>query len=102
VVIVPHVERPGYIAGCRATDFVHDQLAGRKLRVLTIIDTSRASRWRSNLGLTSAALTLWRYSNKSAGKSDPADRVGQGTEFVSRGWMVFACWRDVMALACGF
>jgi putative transposase len=58
-------------------DFVHDQLAtGRKLRVLTIIDTfSRFSR-RSNLGLTSAALTLWRYSKKSAGKSNSRRQSG--------------------------
>jgi hypothetical protein len=48
-----------------------DQLAtGRKLRVLTIMTRSRASRRRSNLGSTSAALMLWKYLKRSAGKSD--------------------------------
>jgi len=43
-----------------AMDFVHDQLAtGRKLRVLTIVDTfSRFSRGASNLGSASAA-AMW-------------------------------------------
>src|SRR5215831_20323242 len=36
----------------------------------------RGSRRRSNLGLTSAALTLWRYSKTSAGKSDSRRQSG--------------------------
>jgi putative transposase len=42
--------------GTWAMDFVHDQLAtGRKLRVLTIVDTSRASRRRWSRGSPSVA-----------------------------------------------
>jgi hypothetical protein len=50
-------------------DFVHDQLAtGRKLRVLTIVDTfSRFFRRWSRVS-HSAALMLWRCSKESAGK----------------------------------
>src|SRR5499433_3723951 len=60
-----------------AMDFVHDQLAtGRKLRCLRSLTRSRASRRRSNLGSTSAALMLWRYSKKSAGKSDSRKQSG--------------------------
>src|SRR5262245_33888865 len=44
-----------------AMDFVHDQLAtGRKCGCLRSLTRSLASRRRSNLGSTSAALLLWR------------------------------------------
>jgi len=59
-------------------DFVHDQLAtGRKLRVLTIIDTfPRFSPAIEPLGSTSAALMLWKYLRRSAGKSDSRKQSG--------------------------
>jgi hypothetical protein len=51
-------------------DFMHDQLAtGRKLRVLTTVDTF--SRFSPAIKPRfTAALTLWGYSKKPAGKSD--------------------------------
>jgi hypothetical protein len=58
-------------------DFVHYQLAtGRKLRILTIVDTF--SRFSSALEprFTFAALMLWRYSKESAGKWASRRRSG--------------------------
>jgi putative transposase len=46
------------------------------------------------LGSTSAALMLWRYSKKSAGKVG-FPRVDQGTEFVSRDLDLWAYQRGV-------
>ena len=53
-----------------AMDFVHDQLAtGRKLRILTIVDTfSRFSPVLEPRFTFRAAPTLWRCSKGSAGK----------------------------------
>jgi hypothetical protein len=52
-------------------DFVHDQLAtGRKLRVLTIVDTFLRSRWRWNHASPSAAPMSWKCSKESGEKWD--------------------------------
>jgi transposase InsO family protein len=58
-----------------AMDFVHDQLAtGRKLRVLTIVDTFSRFSPALERDLHSVAPTLWRCSKGSAGKWDSRQR----------------------------
>ena len=60
-----------------AMDFVHASLRPvASCGYSRSLTRSRASRRRSNLGLTSAALTLWRYSKKSAGESDSRRQSG--------------------------
>jgi putative transposase len=81
-----------------AVDFVHDQLAtGRKLCVLTVVDTF--SRYSPALEprFTSAVPMLWRCRKGSAGKGDSRAtiRVDQGTEFVSRDLDLWAYQRGI-------
>jgi len=60
-----------------AMDFVHDQLAtGRKLRVLTIVDTFSRFHRRSSPASTSAAPMSWTCWNKLVGKLDSRRRSG--------------------------
>src|SRR5262249_7633924 len=63
--------RPG-----RWTSFMISLPLGASYGCLRSLTRSRASRRRSNLGSTSAALMLWRYSKKSAGKSDSRKQSG--------------------------
>jgi hypothetical protein len=63
--------RPG-----RWTSFMISLPLGASYGCLRSLTRSRASRRRSNLGSTSAALMLWRYSKRSAGKSDSRKQSG--------------------------
>jgi hypothetical protein len=63
--------RPG-----RRTSFMISLPLGASYGCLPSLTRSRASRRRSNLGSTSAALMLWRYSKRSAGKSDSRKQSG--------------------------
>jgi putative transposase len=88
-----------------AMDFVHDQLAtGRKLRVLTIVDTfsrfSPALEPRFSFRGTDVVEVLERV-GREVGL--PATiRVDQGTEFVSRDLDLWAYpWRDARLLQAG-
>jgi putative transposase len=79
-------------------DFVHDQLAtGRKLRVLTIVDTftrfSPAFVLRLTLRGTDVVDVLERVGREVGLPS--ATRVDQGTEFVSRDLDLWAYHRGV-------
>jgi putative transposase len=81
-----------------AMDFVHDQLAtGRKLRVLTIIDTfsrfSPAIEPRFNFRGCDVVEVLERVGRQVG--FPKAIRVDQGTEFVSRDLDLWAYQRDV-------
>jgi putative transposase len=81
-----------------AMDFVHDQLAtGRKLRVLTIIDTfsrfSPAIEPRFNFRGCGVVEVLERVGRQVG--FPKAIRVDQGTEFVSRDLDLWAYQRDV-------
>jgi putative transposase len=59
-----------------AMDFVHDQLAtGRKLRVLTIVDTFSRFSPALEPRFHSAALMLWRFWKESATKWDSRQRT---------------------------
>ena len=58
------------------TSFMISLPLGASCECLRSLTRSRASRRRSNLGSTSAALMLWRYSKKSAGKSDSRKQSG--------------------------
>jgi transposase InsO family protein len=79
-------------------DFVHDQLAtGRKLRVLTIVDTfsrfSPATEVRFNFRGADVVEVLERVGRRTG---LPATiRVDQGSEFVSRDLDLWAYQRDV-------
>ena len=79
-------------------DFVHDQLAtGRKLRVLTIVDTftrfSPATEVRFNFRGTDVVEVLERVGREFGFPS--TIRVDQGTEFVSRDLDLWAYQRGV-------
>jgi putative transposase len=81
-----------------AMDFVHDQLAtGRKLRVLTIVDTfsrfSPAIEPRFNFRGSDVVEVLERIGRQYG--LPKAIRVDQGTEFVSRDLDLWAYQRDV-------
>jgi putative transposase len=81
-----------------AMDFVHDQLAtGRKLRVLTIVDTfsrfSPAIEPRFNFRGSDVVEVLERVGHQFG--FPKAIRVDQGTEFVSRDLDLWAYQRDV-------
>jgi putative transposase len=81
-----------------AMDFVHDQLAtGRKLRVLTIVDTfsrfSPAVEARFNFRGIDVVEVLDRLANEVG--LPKAIRVDQGTEFVSRDLDLWAYQRGV-------
>ena len=79
-------------------DFVHDQLVtGRKLRVLTIIDTfsrfSPAIEARFNFRGPDVVEILEEVGRQVG--FPKAIRVDQGTEFVSRDLDLWACQRGV-------
>ena len=81
-----------------AMDFVHDQLAtGRKLRVLTIVDTfsrfSPATEVRFNFRGADVVEVLERVGRQVG--FPKAIRVDQGSEFVSRDLDLWAYQRDV-------
>lgn len=81
-----------------AMDFVHDQLAtGRKLRVLTIVDTfsrfSPATEVRFNFRGADVVEVLERVGRLVG--FPKAIRVDQGSEFVSRDLDLWAYQRDV-------
>jgi putative transposase len=81
-----------------AMDFVHDQLAtGRKLRVLTIVDTfsrfSPALEPRFNFRAADVVEVLERVGREIGFPA--AIRVDQGTEFVSRDLDLWAYQRNV-------
>ena len=83
----------------RATDFVHDQLAtGRKLRVLTIIDTwsrfSPAVDPRFSYRGEDVVATLERVCREHG--YPQSIRVDQGSEFISRDLDLWAYQRDVV------
>ena len=87
-----------------AMDFVHDQLAtGRKLRVLTVVDTfsrfSPALDPRFTFRGADVVDGAWRRSAEQVGF--PATiRVDQGTEFVSRDLDLWAYQRGVTLDFC--
>jgi putative transposase len=76
-----------------AMDFVHDQLAtGRKLRVLTIIDTF--SRFSPAIERGPDVVEIFEAVGRQVG-FPKAIRVDQGTEFVSRDLDLWAYQRGV-------
>jgi putative transposase len=85
-------------------DFVHDQLAtGRKLRVLTIVDTfsrfSPAIEPRFNFCGADVVEVLERVGRQ--GRFPAVIRVDQGTEFVSRDLDLWAYQRGVSLTSHG-
>jgi putative transposase len=76
-------------------DFVHDQLAtGRKIRVLTVIDTFSRYSQRSIRASATGARTWCRSWRRSA-PGLATLRVDQGTEFVSRDLYLWAYTKGV-------
>src|SRR5262249_55092768 len=88
---------PGRTRPGRWTLFMISLPLGASYGCLRSLTRSRASRRRSNLGSTSAALMLWRYSKKVGRQIGfpKAIRVDQGTEFVSRDLDLWAYQRGV-------
>ena len=80
----------------RWTSFMTSLRLGANCGCLRSLTRSRASRPRSNLGSTSAALMLWRYSKRSAGKSVSRKQSGSiKAQFVSRDLDLWAYRRGV-------
>ena len=88
-----------------AMDFVHDQLAtGRKIRVLTIVDTFSRSRRRSSRGSASVAPTSsrrWSVSAASRAAEGHPCRQGSGVRVARSRSVGLAARRDTRLLAAG-